>query len=146
MNVSTNKRGTAELVDLPFSAYRHFEAMSNELSTPKILLCPSDRRTEATNWASLGNDRISYFVGINASENFPKTFLSGDRHLTNWLKPTNGFLELRRYSTRWLPRLHTNFGHIAFADGAVTALPDAGLRKALAETGDATNRIALPTP
>src|SRR6185436_18645728 len=31
--------------------WKHFSALSNELSTPKIVVCPSDNREEATNFA-----------------------------------------------------------------------------------------------
>src|SRR3954451_5553412 len=32
--------------------WMHFAALSNELSTPKIVVCPSDQRTESTTFAS----------------------------------------------------------------------------------------------
>ncbi len=76
--------------------YLHFAAVSNELSTPKIVVCPSDGqltgetagRLDATNWTAVvkaplnGNKYISYFVGLGASEENPQTILSGDRNIT----------------------------------------------------------------
>ena len=35
--------------------FRHFQVMSNELSTPRILVCPADDRTVAVNFARLKN-------------------------------------------------------------------------------------------
>src|SRR3982750_4464091 len=32
--------------------WKHFSALSNELSTPKIVVCPSDNREDATNFAT----------------------------------------------------------------------------------------------
>ncbi|HAB19202.1 MAG TPA: type II secretion system protein [Verrucomicrobiota bacterium] len=69
-----------------------YTVLSNELSTPKIILCPSDsKKKPASSWrAMLGsngsagpNQSVSYFVGITASEEQPQTILSGDRNLTN---------------------------------------------------------------
>ena len=75
-----------------------FACISNELSTPKIIQCPSDKRTSlATNtWAFATNSAQntgtkgpgvlatgSYFLGISASEEQPQSMLGGDRNLTN---------------------------------------------------------------
>ena len=68
--VSTNDGGSREYLEVPNSAFRHFQVMSNELSTPRILVCPEDRkRVWATNWVvGFGNPNVSYFVGFNSSE------------------------------------------------------------------------------
>jgi prepilin-type N-terminal cleavage/methylation domain-containing protein len=53
------------------SVFRHITVASNEMSTPKILHCPSDRnRTYASNWtqfATAGNkdNLISYALGVH---------------------------------------------------------------------------------
>src|SRR3954452_15480918 len=41
MQVSVSNGGTMELV-MQGNAFVHFQVMSNELSTPKILICPQD--------------------------------------------------------------------------------------------------------
>src|ERR1041384_6194469 len=76
----------------------HFQALSNELSTPKIVICPSDAgKVEATNWVLAftntttgtaattpgGNKTLSYSVGFDAAETYPQSFLSSDRNMTN---------------------------------------------------------------
>jgi len=68
-----------------------FMAMSNELNTPKVCVCPGDTRLSATNFttdmvagsAPGGKDnlRISFFVGRDCSESMPQMFLSGDRNI-----------------------------------------------------------------
>ncbi len=99
MSISTNDGGSAEYaVPAPGAAgvttFRHFQALSNELATPKIVLCPSDslNRVQATNFtahvnslanAKKGNQWISYFIGLNADEGRPQMLLAGDRNLTN---------------------------------------------------------------
>jgi prepilin-type N-terminal cleavage/methylation domain-containing protein len=75
----------------------HFAVLSNELSTPKILVCPADSREEATIFSTNTippattlktgqrafnkNKSLSYFVGINADETRPQVFLAGDRNV-----------------------------------------------------------------
>ena len=73
--------------------YTIFECMSNELSTPKILVCPGDTRTAATNFTTdfdqkvantfvtSGNLACSYAVGRDANESLPQMFLSSDRNI-----------------------------------------------------------------
>lgn len=143
--VSASEGGTLEQLNTPSSAFHHFAAMSNELSTPKILVCPQDGRNAATNWISLRNINLSYFVGLKANPARPKMFLSGDRHIASDIHSTNGFLELKpNLSVRWSRPLHENRGHIVFADGSVHALFSPQLARASRVTGDATNRVALP--
>src|ERR1039457_5034202 len=62
MDVPTAKGGTREFVT-GADTFRHFQVMSNELSTQKILICPSDTRTAAANFVRLNNQNVSYFVG-----------------------------------------------------------------------------------
>ena len=61
----------------------HFRSCSNELATPKVLVCPSDKtKTPLDLWTFLaGADNISYFVGLSAEESKPQTILSGDGNI-----------------------------------------------------------------
>src|SRR5664279_412414 len=58
-NVSTNAGGTREFCAMGSDGFdgntvQHFQVMSNELSTPRILVCPKDRsRKPAIGFASL---------------------------------------------------------------------------------------------
>src|SRR5690349_206512 len=56
MAVPTAEGGSADAAGVAATApklvWMHFAAMSNELSTPKIVICPSDQRTEATVFSS----------------------------------------------------------------------------------------------
>merc|ERR1711991_641112 len=102
MQVPDDQGGSASAVDRRTGAgqvWRHFLSLSNELSTPKIVLCPSDGlgRIESTTWntnrvrgtrdnvqeAFNRNQNISYFVGFEADETLPQSMLSGDRNMTN---------------------------------------------------------------
>lgn len=101
-NVSTNSGGSQEFLPTlrqgrwvrDDSIYRHFATISNELSTPKICISPSDSQDEADNfaWARRdgrnkspdyfnANHHLSYLVGQNADETRPQTILSGNRNI-----------------------------------------------------------------
>jgi len=82
-NVSTSKGGTMELCDRDDNghdrnSYRHFQVMSNELATPKILVCPGDsQRQAATDFKSLKAANVSYQVhsGTNVTDLEPEQVL-----------------------------------------------------------------------
>ena len=80
-----------------------FLCASNELSTPKILFCPSEYESSlrqaassfagpsATTVASqipYTNDmNVSYFIGVDAIETYPQMFLTGDHNVGGNLNP-----------------------------------------------------------
>ena len=78
-NVSTNAGGTRELCALDSDGFDtnaalHFQVMSNELSTPMLLVCPNDwSRKRAATFSSLQTSNVSYRVrsGTNLNESNP---------------------------------------------------------------------------
>ena len=127
--------------------FRYYQVMSNELSTPRILVCPADTRVAAASFVQLKNQNISYFVGLDAQDSQPQIFLSGDRNLKGPTKPKNGILKLRPGDkVSWTSEMHVNRGNIGLADGSVQSWSNAALRKGLQDSGDATKvwRLALP--
>ncbi|MGD0744939.1 MAG: type II secretion system protein [Verrucomicrobiota bacterium] len=146
MDVPMAKGGTKEF-DTGADTFRHFQVMSNELSTPKILICPADTRTVANNFSRLNNQNVSYFVGLEAMDTCPQRFLDGDRNITGESDPENGILKLvpgQRVS--WTQDIHVNQGNLGLSDGSVQQCSSSLLRDALRNSGDPTNtwRIALP--
>jgi prepilin-type N-terminal cleavage/methylation domain-containing protein/prepilin-type processing-associated H-X9-DG protein len=99
--ISVAEGGANEYATLASGAsnFAVFQVLSNELSTPKIVVCPSDSgKIEATNWQNhfvnlakgIGNGLTqgkvyshSYSIGLDAQETFPQSFLSSDRNMTN---------------------------------------------------------------
>ncbi|MFO1501620.1 MAG: type II secretion system protein [Verrucomicrobiota bacterium] len=65
------RRATGEF----FFSYRHFQALSNDLSSAKVLACPADTRKPTLSPMLLDNTHLSYFVGINASLEQPTAIL-----------------------------------------------------------------------
>jgi prepilin-type N-terminal cleavage/methylation domain-containing protein len=131
MALSETNGGTMEFIT-GANAWRHFQVMSNELSTPTILFCPaeSDRgRTPATNFSSFGNANLSYFVGVDATNSIFNAMLSGDHNITNGLPLKNGILELPpKQAARWTSKQHKQFGIVVLADGSVQMIGTNGLR------------------
>lgn len=145
MGVSTNEGGTKELVNLG-QPFRHFQVLSNELNTPKVVNCPSDEHKYATNFSSdFDDNHLSYFLGLNAKEALTNAFLCGDRKLEDASGPLIGIRDLTsKQKISWTKPIHDERGNVAFADGSVRRLRESELRKALANTGLATNRLAFP--
>ena len=146
MELSTSTNGTKEF-DTGADTFRHFQVMSNELSTPRILICPSDTRTTANNFVRLKNQNVSYFVGLDANDSDPQRFLDGDRNLTGERELENGILKLTPGgAANWTSSIHLNSGNVGLADGSVQSLSNPSLHNALQQSGDATNvwRISLP--
>ena len=72
----------------PTRTYTIYQCMSNELVTPKIVVCPSDgERNATTNFLMLtgigdfNNLRVSYWVGRDTGRTTPRMFLTGDRNV-----------------------------------------------------------------
>jgi prepilin-type N-terminal cleavage/methylation domain-containing protein len=146
MCVSETNGGTMEFTT-GLNAWRHFQIMSNELSTPRVLLCPVDdlRTMAATNFAFTSNSNISYFVGVDANELNPQLILSGDHNLTNGTPVRNGLLELTTNNPAgWTAKMHEKVGNVGLADGSVQQVSITGLRYAVANAGIATNRLQMP--
>jgi prepilin-type processing-associated H-X9-DG protein/prepilin-type N-terminal cleavage/methylation domain-containing protein len=103
-----------------YFGFHNFQAMSGELVTPRILICPADTRLPATNFAALKNDNISYFVGVNADFSKPNSILAGDRNLGTNSAQTPTILRIDAKSRlHWTQELHQFKGNVLFADGHV---------------------------
>lgn len=124
-NSDGTRRGAMETID-------HFRAISNEVNTPKVLVCGSDpSRTRALNFDLNANTplndsatQISYFVGLDADETRPQTILSGDRNLrqgTGGIQAKNAKLTFTtnpNTDASWDPTMHQNNGNLGLGDGS----------------------------
>jgi hypothetical protein len=151
MQASVTNGGTRELFRGGSSfqnlAFLNYLVMSNELSTPRILICPADTiHFAATNFSDFNNQNISYFVGLDAGTNYPQTFLAGDDNFEiNGAPVKSGLLKISTNTTiSWTAARHKFVGNIGLADGSVQQVTQNGLRQALEQTGLATNRLVIP--
>lgn len=103
-----------------------YMVMSNELASPKLLICPAENEIRSaattfsgvvpagsTNAIPLTNDlNTSYFVGVDAVPTTPQMLLSGDHNLGSDgnLVPLRGFVTpVTTYSPDFKVALGTNF-------------------------------------
>ena len=160
MEISATNGGALELMNTA-DAWKVFQVMSNELSTPKVIYCPSDSLpgNAATNWGDDLKNKISYFIGLDATETNPAAILSGDGNFLLNNAPANyGFVNVATNATLawdttrhfgeskqgWFTKTRTGSGNIGLADGSVQGLSNAGLAQQLQQTGFASNRFFIP--
>jgi prepilin-type N-terminal cleavage/methylation domain-containing protein len=171
MAVSTLQNGAKEkiycLANTPtqvpagYGVTNVFVVMSNELSTPKVLYCPSDNtRTTTTNFPSLNNNflNMSYFVCGDAAETYPQMIMDGDRNIgtasaqnipaviSNTVATPTTFQWTGSSSAWWAwtaVDMHLRVGNIGMADGSAQQVTVAGLQTAL---GAATNGAPAANP
>ncbi|MGD1087307.1 MAG: type II secretion system protein [Verrucomicrobiota bacterium] len=147
MQTSVTNGGAMELISTG-DVFANFQVMSNELSTPEILVCPADaNRVAATNFTTdFNNSKISYFVGLDAVDTSPQTFLSGDDNFAvDGVPVKSGLLELStNVSISWTAARHKFAGNILLGDGSVQEVTTKGLQNALQQTRFAPNRLAIP--
>jgi prepilin-type processing-associated H-X9-DG protein len=167
--------------------YAVFGVMSNELSTTKLLVCPTDERTSHSNFimyvsgqvgsqvaqatsspggadpstAYFNNFKLSYFLGVNASDSHPQMLLAGDRNIQGFYNNTTSPANYNGYGnynssecamgTNWgtgtvsypawtLSKMHQGKGNVLLADGSVQQLDSTRLRQQLSATGDTTTQ------
>jgi hypothetical protein len=146
MQVSVTNGGTLELV-ASGAVYPHFQVMSNELYTPKVLLCPEDkRRRYATNFPlGLTDTNVSYFLNVDSLRADGASLLSGDRNITNRARVGSHLVNLGRGATiAWNKALHSEKGNLGFGDGGVNAFNNGGVPAGAWLRDGSTNRLAVP--
>ena len=135
---------------------------SNQISAPKILLCPNDtRRVAATNFATLTLTNISYAVANEADQTRPRMILATDRNMvgfdfTGLSDNINCFIltaaEGGSRSASWRRGIchGANLGVTVLSDGSVQQLNDNRLVQTLTgydtakETDDGTLQFYFP--
>jgi prepilin-type N-terminal cleavage/methylation domain-containing protein len=161
MDLAVTNGGTREWLADETQLWRHWLRLSNELATPKILLCPSDLQRlppkhvlsdrQPLAWAGFtNNSRLSYFLGLNASEYRPETILAGDRNLTtNGVPVGPGRLLLQTNTVLgFTAEIHGQAGNLLLGDGSVQQITSGRLATAWDDarkaSGLATNVWLVP--
>lgn len=147
MQVTVTNAGAMELV-VTGNAVAVFQVMSNELSTPKLLICPEDlQHSFASNFIELKATNLSYFVGLDANpNNSPNLILSGDSHLGLSGAPVKSglFKFASNAPVSWTPARHSGGGNIGLNDGSVVQTTSSGLPGCFSSAGLATDHLAIP--
>ena len=134
--------------------WQHFDTISNELSTPKVLLCPSDKERTAANSFNTGggqnlrtltNNAVSYTIGTEATEGNTQMHIVTDRNIVGTTNKNCSLAGLMGVSvtvnpyapgTMWTTEVHGPEGNMALVDGSVQQFTQFGLLTHLANTGD----------
>jgi prepilin-type N-terminal cleavage/methylation domain-containing protein len=156
-DVIQNEGGVSDLA--AFRAADVYRSMSNELVTPKVLVCNSDgTKSRATDFnytanatsfgrnntpATEGNN-LSYFIGLDAAEDKPQTILSGDRNLTGggayptrqWDGSTPPPTLVGAIDASYDNTIHVNAGNIGLGDGSSQQVTPAKLKTQIANSAD----------
>ena len=166
MQIPISNGGSKELSNDPTLVWFHFAAISNELTDPRLLLCPKDilarkeartferRRTNTGLVKFAENSNLSYFVGLDTDETKPQMLHVGDRNITNSMPTrfTYGTAQVGPLGTNhtqiatagWDQNVHKHAGNILLGDGSVQQFTTSRLREHLRSTGDTNgNRIAV---
>ena len=133
-------------------AWQHFDTISNELSTPKVLHCPMDKSRQvadsfhgANSFDTLKNNVLSYAIGTEATEGNTQMHIVVDRNINGSFPKTctvagitNFITTLIPFSggTMWNNETHENEGNMALVDGSVQMLTQFQLLTHLENTGD----------
>lgn len=144
MNISTNN---TPFVNEATPVYEYFKLTENELGTPKVVICPSDKnRIAAKDFTNFSNSNVGYFIGFDSNEIRTNSMVAGDRNITNGSPPKDGVLKLTaKQKVSFTKEIHLEKGNIVLGDGSVHRVTTAQLRSdILPNTGFATNRIKLP--
>src|SRR5690348_11195027 len=152
---------------LPYVA-KVFQVMSNELSTPKVCICPADsfHSVPATNFGTVGTvggdfntNKISFFISGDSQESDPQMIMFGDCNMGVGVTGTGGAgtpAASRQINPAWVALggtittanaswtidTHNKVGNLALADGSVSQVSIAQLRTALS---NGTNTVIYPT-
>jgi prepilin-type N-terminal cleavage/methylation domain-containing protein len=137
-------------------AWHQYRACSNELNSPKVLVCPSDSaKSVVSTWDIFDNSHLSLLAGTCSRETHPLSVLSGDRNFNGVTGGTScanaggmtvsGGLD---GNSSWKNDVHVNAGNLGFADGSAQQLTTVALQNACkipeASGGDSANHIILP--
>ena len=137
---------------LSANTWLHFSWLSNQLSTPRLFLCPSDSGVPARDFTgnpasgylhpNFANRATSYFIA-HASFSTPAAVLAGDRNirtgaaLENCSRFNGALISSPNPSIglAWVGGLHGAEGNLLLFDGQVAQADPTDLRKLVFESG-----------
>jgi len=155
--------GTAEYIAVSKAAeyWKHFQALSNELSNPKVVRCPRDRnRNQANSFGETefggptGNLSMSYFIGKASDEAKPNNILSGDRNIEygdyNNDDDNEGTHQKfgKKFSAKltpaWTKSLHQEQGNLLLSNSSCQQISAPRLAQYMIDSSDADNELMFP--
>jgi prepilin-type N-terminal cleavage/methylation domain-containing protein len=151
-NVLTAEGGSLVTAGTPPVAVNVYLSLSNELNTPKVLVCNSDGgATRALDFlgstVSFGRQLnsaagtyigLSYSTGIDAEETKPQSILSSDRNFNpaafpkDWNYNPDYQNGNGPANANWDASIHVNAGNVGLGDGSVQQNVNITLKKQIA--------------
>ena len=134
--------GTVGTITLPTTTtITTFQVMSNQLSNPKIITCPSDGisgHSVATSFVGITSVNSSYVVNESAQESDPQMILDADCGIgasttTRYQSQTQ---TLTPGTSTWTTDQHNLSGNIGLSDGSVQSVSANGFTTALNNSGN----------
>jgi prepilin-type N-terminal cleavage/methylation domain-containing protein len=123
----------------------NYRSASNQLNTPKVLVCPSDGgKSKSSDFdpARFSNTNVSYSLGYDsanlnnpaADETKPQSILTADRNhvQSTWTDPGAG----NTPNASWDQGIHVNAGNIGLGDGSAQQVNNALLSKQVRSAGE----------
>ncbi len=138
-------------------AWQHFQVISNELATPKVLHCPSDPGKQTAqdfvDFATRRNAVLSFGFGAGSMPSKPTMNLAADRNIIGNdgqhcnVANIDGVTTLipgSAVSPSWDPTIHNSAGNLVLADGSSQLSSKATLSTFFGITGDPKNCFLKP--
>jgi hypothetical protein len=129
------------------TAWTEFIALTNELSSPAVLACPTDQESQvAWHWGNtaggfinsgLRANAVSYFLSFHGQMELGRSVVTGDRDFRPTAPSPNscsrGAINTARLTSgdpqiEWTNAVHVGAGHLLFMDGTVEYMNSARLR------------------
>lgn len=130
------------------SAEAIFQTLSNQLSSPRLLVCPTDKsRHPARDFTTpLTANNLSYFVNLDASESNPQDILIGDDNFeVRGVRVKSGLFNISSNTpVAWSVDRHRFRGNIGMADGSVQGVNNLLLSAYFHLPHTAPLRLAIP--
>lgn len=133
------------------NVFATFKTIEKELSSPRILKCPSDdSRKVAKNFMELSDSNISYFIGVDTRENKISMMLAGDRNLEGGLagrdcpianvkKVAYEFTKKSAEYAYWSNTIHKGVGVVVIGDSSAHIVNAKKVRQLLKYSDDEAN-------
>ena len=148
------------------NAWFQFTWLSNGLTNPKVLACPSDalarpakEYSQSPNGGmfngSYQNNAISYFIGLDSSALVPNSVLSGDRNIkynslgggcSSGVNPVADIFPWQASPTGWRSGLHGPSGNILLHDGRVEQTSNETVNRLFTRESDDNGSIHIQLP
>lgn len=131
----------SNLASARIQTWQYFRMLSNELGSPKALICPADilrpkradafsRLKDVSNLTDLGNNAVSYFLAVNTKEKYSSSVMIGERNLSSepnsppYSSSKTGSAVYVGTNCVWTEfksnSLHSVGGNVGLVDGSIT--------------------------